>query len=205
MEVRLYTVQETPVILFSRHRTIPGLTERFECFIMKKEICNAYTELNDPIVQRERFLQQAKVSHSFRGLVTVGISPAWLFWTCISVTIYGYLMPTVVHTHTCSNAHLWCTPCDVSYSDAHLWWWHTNSGAHPHLQQCTPSDVSYRNAHLWWWHTYSGAHPHLPHTTPVMHTQWCKPQWCTSMVMTHLRWCTPTPTAKHICDAHPVM
>ncbi|XP_031850556.1 lysyl-tRNA synthetase isoform X2 [Nomia melanderi] len=42
------------------HRSEKGLTERFELFIMKKEICNAYTELNDPIVQRERFEQQAK-------------------------------------------------------------------------------------------------------------------------------------------------
>ncbi|KAB0793569.1 hypothetical protein PPYR_09098 [Photinus pyralis] len=42
------------------HRSIPGLTERFELFAMKKEICNAYTELNDPVVQRERFEQQAK-------------------------------------------------------------------------------------------------------------------------------------------------
>ncbi|CAH0382142.1 unnamed protein product [Bemisia tabaci] len=42
------------------HRSIPGLTERFELFTMKKEICNAYTELNDPAVQRERFEQQAK-------------------------------------------------------------------------------------------------------------------------------------------------
>lgn len=41
------------------HRSIPGLTERFELFVMKKEICNAYTELNDPIVQRQRFEQQA--------------------------------------------------------------------------------------------------------------------------------------------------
>lgn len=41
------------------HRSIPGLTERFELFIMKKEVCNAYTELNDPMVQRERFEQQA--------------------------------------------------------------------------------------------------------------------------------------------------
>lgn len=40
-------------------RSIPGLTERFELFIMKKEICNAYTELNDPVVQRQRFEQQA--------------------------------------------------------------------------------------------------------------------------------------------------
>lgn len=42
------------------HRAIPGLTERFELFVMKKEVCNAYTELNDPLVQRERFAQQAK-------------------------------------------------------------------------------------------------------------------------------------------------
>lgn len=42
------------------HREKPGLTERFELFIMKKEVCNAYTELNDPATQRERFEQQAK-------------------------------------------------------------------------------------------------------------------------------------------------
>lgn len=42
------------------HRHNKGLTERFELYVMKKEICNAYTELNDPVVQRERFEQQAK-------------------------------------------------------------------------------------------------------------------------------------------------
>lgn len=45
----------------SRHRSQKGLTERFELFVMKKEICNSYTELNDPIRQRELFEQQAKV------------------------------------------------------------------------------------------------------------------------------------------------
>jgi len=42
------------------HRSETGLTERFELFVMKKEVCNAYTELNDPMVQRSRFEQQAK-------------------------------------------------------------------------------------------------------------------------------------------------
>ncbi|XP_068117317.1 lysine--tRNA ligase-like isoform X2 [Hyperolius riggenbachi] len=42
------------------HRTEKGLTERFELFVMKKEICNAYTELNDPVRQRELFEDQAK-------------------------------------------------------------------------------------------------------------------------------------------------
>ncbi|UJR15161.1 hypothetical protein I4U23_002124 [Adineta vaga] len=42
------------------HRSIPGLTERFELFICYKETCNAYTELNDPLVQRQMFELQAK-------------------------------------------------------------------------------------------------------------------------------------------------
>ncbi|NXQ22233.1 SYK ligase, partial [Peucedramus taeniatus] len=43
-----------------RHRSLPGLTERFELFVMKKEVCNAYTELNDPSRQRQLFEDQAK-------------------------------------------------------------------------------------------------------------------------------------------------
>jgi len=42
------------------HRSQQGLTERFELFVNKREICNAYTELNNPFVQRQRFGEQAK-------------------------------------------------------------------------------------------------------------------------------------------------
>lgn len=37
------------------HRSQPGLSERLELFCNYHELCNAYTELNDPIVQRELF------------------------------------------------------------------------------------------------------------------------------------------------------
>jgi lysyl-tRNA synthetase class 2 len=44
--------------LAKKHRECPGLTERFELIVNGKEICNAYTELNDPFDQKERFEQQ---------------------------------------------------------------------------------------------------------------------------------------------------
>ncbi|RCH83270.1 lysyl-tRNA synthetase [Rhizopus stolonifer] len=45
--------------LAKKHRDRAGLCERFEMFVATKEVCNAYTELNDPFDQRERFAEQA--------------------------------------------------------------------------------------------------------------------------------------------------
>jgi len=54
-----YPIEMSP--LAKKHRSKPGLVERFEVICNSKEICNAYSELNDPIDQRERFLEQLKL------------------------------------------------------------------------------------------------------------------------------------------------
>jgi lysyl-tRNA synthetase class 2 len=58
-----YPIEMSP--LCKRHRTNPALTERFELMINGKEVANAYSELNDPIDQRERF--EAQLALSERG------------------------------------------------------------------------------------------------------------------------------------------
>jgi lysyl-tRNA synthetase class 2 len=58
--VKDFPVETTP--LTRQHRSIPGVTEKWDLYVRGVELATGYSELNDPVVQRERFAQQARAA-----------------------------------------------------------------------------------------------------------------------------------------------
>ena len=76
-----YPIEMSP--LTKKHRTEEGLTERFELMVCGKEIANAYSELNDPIDQRERFEDQLKLSEKVMMKQCLSIKISYVHWNLV--------------------------------------------------------------------------------------------------------------------------
>jgi lysyl-tRNA synthetase class 2 len=83
--VRDFPVETSP--LTKSHRSIPGVVEKWDLYVRGFELATAYSELNDPVVQRERFVQQAKqamagddeamdIDEDFIEALGIGMPPA---------------------------------------------------------------------------------------------------------------------------------
>ncbi|GMP53487.1 hypothetical protein CsSME_00018935 [Camellia sinensis var. sinensis] len=57
------------------HRSKPGLTERFELFVSKREVCNAYTELNDPVDRQSGDDEAMALDETFCTALEYGFPP----------------------------------------------------------------------------------------------------------------------------------
>jgi hypothetical protein len=87
------------------HRSLPDMTERFELFVLGKEMCNAYTELNNPKVQRDLFAEQGKVHRSAQ------LSSAQLSSAQLSSPLSPSLMPCCALTAAlCCVVLCLCSP-----------------------------------------------------------------------------------------------
>ncbi|MCI1902405.1 MAG: lysine--tRNA ligase [Bifidobacteriaceae bacterium] len=83
--VRDFPVETSP--LTKSHRSVPGVVEKWDLYVRGFELATAYSELNDPVVQRERFVQQAKqamegddeamdIDEDFIEALGIGMPPA---------------------------------------------------------------------------------------------------------------------------------
>ena len=137
----IHPILPTPPPSFPRSRNIKGLTERFELFVCQKEICNAYTELNDPFVQREMFELQAKVRHASTGGYSQSHNtPSRIktlemmrlkWWTRTLCTALEYGLPPTggwgmgidrLTMFLSDSANI--KVCHIDYTNCLIWWLH---------------------------------------------------------------------------------
>ena len=90
--VRDFPVETSPLV--KGHRTKPGVVEKWDLYVRGFELATGYSELNDPIVQRERFVAQAKdaLAGDEEPATSMRTSSRLSAWACLRPAVWVWAL-----------------------------------------------------------------------------------------------------------------
>ena len=102
--VRDFPVETSPLV--KGHRTKPGVVEKWDLYVRGFELATGYSELNDPIVQRERFVAQAKdaLAGDEEPATSMRTSSRLSAWACLRQAAWAWVSTTAYRLDRCHDS-----------------------------------------------------------------------------------------------------